>query len=192
MNKKLLVLDNYDSFTFNLVHLLREIGGRDIDVFRNDKISLDAVSVYEEIVLSPGPGIPLEAGIMPELVKRYASTKKILGICLGHQCIGEVFGATLTNLEAPFHGVATDCRILDSSEPVFQGLNGDFRIGRYHSWCVAREGFPSVLKVTAEDASGEIMALRHDTFNVVGLQFHPESVLTPEGKKIVENWISRR
>lgn len=192
MNKKLLVLDNYDSFTFNLVHLLREIGGRDIEVFRNDKISVDAVAAYDEIVLSPGPGIPLEAGIMPELVKRYAPDKKILGICLGHQCIGEVFGATLTNLEAPFHGVATDCRIIDANEPVFNGLRSEFKIGRYHSWCVARDGFPSTLKITAEDSTGEIMGLRHERYNVVGLQFHPESVLTPEGKTIVENWISRR
>ncbi len=191
MNRKLLVLDNYDSFTFNLVHLLREIGGRDIDVHRNDKIALDAVSAYDEIVLSPGPGIPLEAGIMPELVKRYAPQKKILGICLGHQCIGEVFGATLVNLKKPFHGVATDCRIVDRGEVLFAGIEGPFKIGRYHSWCVARENFPNCLKITADDGEGEIMGLRHETYDVAGLQFHPESVLTPDGKSIVSNWIAR-
>lgn len=191
MNKKLLVLDNYDSFTFNLVHLLKEIGGRDIEVYRNDKISLDAVAAFDEIVLSPGPGIPLEAGIMPELVARYAPSKKILGVCLGHQCIGEVFGATLINLARPFHGVATECRVLDSAEPLFKGLVAPFEIGRYHSWCVAREKFPEVLKITAEDSSGEIMALRHRKYNVAGVQFHPESVLTPAGKTMVTNWIAQ-
>ena len=189
MNKKLLMLDNYDSFTFNLVHLLREIGGRDIEVHRNDKIALADIVDFDEIVLSPGPGIPLEAGIMPALVKEYAATKKILGICLGHQCIGEVFGAKLHNLDRPVHGMATECLVTDSSEPIFQGMPQEFKVGRYHSWVVAREGFPDTLKITAEDKSGQIMALRHRAYNVAGLQFHPESVLTPDGKKLISNWL---
>lgn len=189
MSKKLLVLDNYDSFTFNLVHLLREIGGREIQVFRNDKIELSAVAGFDEVVLSPGPGIPLEAGIMPELVKTYAQEKKILGICLGHQCIGEVFGGTLFNLERPVHGMATDCVVLDVADPLFAGLPNHFEVGRYHSWVVARESFPECLSVTAEDAAGQVMALRHKQYPVAGLQFHPESILTPLGKQIIENWL---
>jgi anthranilate synthase component II len=189
MSKKLLMLDNYDSFTFNLVHLLKEIGGREISVFRNDKVSLSEIAQFDEIVLSPGPGIPLEAGIMPELVKQYAGTKKILGICLGHQCIGEVFGATLVNLERPVHGVATECKIIDQSELIFNGVAPEIKVGRYHSWVVGRDKFPSCLKVTAEDNLGQIMALRHKEYNIAGLQFHPESILTPDGKTLVKNWL---
>lgn len=190
MSKKLLMLDNYDSFTFNLVHLLREIGGREISVFRNDKISLEEVAAYDEIVLSPGPGIPLEAGVMPELVKHYAPSKKIIGICLGHQCIGEVFGGNLINLERPVHGVATPCRVLNAQEPIFAGLPSEIAVGRYHSWVVSPQKFPECLEITAEDSAGQIMALRHHTYAVSGLQFHPESVLTPDGKLMITNWLN--
>ena len=189
MSKKLLVLDNYDSFTFNLVHLLKEIGGRDVVVARNDKITISEVSTFDEIVLSPGPGIPLEAGIMPELVKTYASEKKILGICLGHQCIGEVFGGKLHNLARPVHGMATDCQVCVPEEILFAGLPSHFEVGRYHSWVVSRESFPDCLTITAEDANGQIMALRHKQYQVAGLQFHPESILTPLGKQMIENWL---
>lgn len=189
MKDKLLVLDNYDSFTFNLVHLLGELGVRDMEVHRNDKISLDDVATYERIVLSPGPGIPLEAGIMPELVKRYAPHKKILGICLGHQCIGEVFGGELLNLSYPVHGKATPMKITEPGEPVFQGLQSEITIGRYHSWVVDRKGFPESLRITAVDDQGNVMALQHKQFAVTGLQFHPESVLTPDGRTMLKNWL---
>jgi anthranilate synthase component 2 len=190
MNKKLLVLDNYDSFTFNLVHMLKQIGGRDIVVARNDKIEISEVASFDEIVLSPGPGIPLEAGIMPELVRSYAPSKKILGICLGHQCIGEVFGGTLLNLARPVHGVATDCEVCDSAEALFAGLPSHFEVGRYHSWVISPESFPDSLTVTAKDSAGQIMALRHNQFQLTGLQFHPESILTPLGEQMIVNWLS--
>ena len=187
--KRILVLDNYDSFTYNLVHLLKELGATDLEVHRNDKISLDDVEKYGKIVLSPGPGIPLEAGIMPDLVRRFAPTKSILGVCLGHQCIGEVFGATLFNMPQVVHGKATDTKILDADEPIFNGLPPKLLTGRYHSWIVSRDNFPKELKITAEDADGNIMALRHRTFDVCGVQFHPESVLTERGEEMLRNWL---
>jgi anthranilate synthase component 2 len=190
MSRRLLVLDNYDSFTYNLVHLIREIGGLELEVHRNDAITLAEVGRFSEIVLSPGPGVPQEAGIMPELVRQYGETKRILGVCLGHQCIGEVFGGTLHNLSRPVHGVATDCSPCVANELMFCGLPETFSVGRYHSWVVAQENFPDSLEVTAIDSVGEIMALRHRTLNVRGVQFHPESVLTPDGRIMIQNWLN--
>lgn len=184
-----MVLDNYDSFTFNLVHAIRQLGYADVEVFRNDRIDLDRVAAYDKIVLSPGPGIPSEAGIMLSLIERYAQDKSILGVCLGHQAIGEAFGATLFNLPEVYHGVSTSVRLV-ADDPIFSGLPTCFETGRYHSWIVAREGFPSSeLEITAEDAAGNIMALRHRHYDLHGLQFHPESVLTPLGIQMIENFL---
>ena len=182
-----LLLDNYDSFTYNLRHILLELGVA-TDVRRNDKISLEEVAVYDKILLSPGPGIPSEAGILLPLIKKYASSKSILGVCLGEQAIGEVFGAKLLNLKEVYHGVCSDIRVL-VKEPIFEGLYPGFRAGRYHSWVVSDDEFPACLEVTAVDAeAGTIMGIRHRQYDVRGVQFHPESVLTPQGKKIIENW----
>ena len=186
---KLLVLDNYDSFTFNLVHMLRALGVSDLEVHRNDRITVSDVNNYSHIVLSPGPGIPQEAGIMPELVKTYAESKKILGVCLGHQCIGEVFGAELENLGSPVHGKGVSTKVLDQSDALFKGLPQEFITGRYHSWVVKKDKLPSDLIITAEDEAGYIMALRHKKFDVCGVQFHPESVLTEHGAELMKNWI---
>jgi len=184
---KFLLVDNYDSFTYNLRHILLELGV-DTDVRRNDKISLDEVAGYDKILLSPGPGIPSEAGILLPLIERFAPEKSILGVCLGEQAIGEVFGAKLLNLKEVFHGVCSDIRIV-ANEPLFAGLEPRFRAGRYHSWVVSKDDFPDCLEITAVDAETEtIMALRHRTYDVRGVQFHPESVLTPQGRKIIENW----
>lgn len=187
--KRLLVLDNYDSFTWNLVHLVRHLGYTEVEVARNDKITLDDAGQYEAIILSPGPGIPSEAGIMPELVKRYALSRKILGVCLGHQCIGECFGATLHNLSTVVHGKGTITKICDPKDPLFKGLPAQFVTGRYHSWAVSREGFPADLQITAESEDGIIMALRHREYNVRGVQFHPESVLTEHGNELMRNFL---
>ncbi len=184
---KILVLDNYDSFTYNLVQYLQEISPYPVDVFRNDQISLDAVAAYDFIVLSPGPGLPKDAGIMPELIQRYASSKTIFGVCLGLQAIGEAFGAELENLKRVYHGIATSIAVLDTAAPVFHNLPDSFTVGRYHSWVVQRENLPEVLKITAEDAQGEIMALRHDKYAVSGVQFHPESIMTEYGKEMLAN-----
>lgn len=186
---KLLVLDNYDSFTYNLVHLLRDLGVSQIDVVRNDKIGLAAAAAYQKIVLSPGPGIPNEAGIMPELVREFSAKASILGVCLGHQCIAEVFGGSLRNLSHPVHGHATKTRITAPGEKLFKGVPPEFKTGRYHSWVVAEEGFPDCLEITARDEKGEIMALSHRTLSVKGVQFHPESVLTEHGAAIIKNWL---
>ena len=185
---KCLLLDNYDSFTYNLRHILLELGV-ETDVRRNDKISLDEVGVYDKILLSPGPGIPSEAGILLPLIKKYASEKSILGVCLGEQAIGEAFGAKLLNLKDVYHGVCSDIRIL-IHDPLFDGLYPGFRAGRYHSWVVSKDEFPDCLEVTAIDAEvGHVMGIRHRRYDVRGVQFHPESVLTPQGKKIIENWM---
>ena len=185
---KCLLLDNYDSFTYNLRHILLELGV-ETDVRRNDKISLDEVAAFDKILLSPGPGIPSEAGLLLLLIERFAPIKSILGICLGEQAIGEVFGAKLLNLKDVYHGVCSDIRIV-AQEQLFAGLEPGFRAGRYHSWVVSKEKLPACLEVTAIDAeAGNIMALRHRAYDVRGVQFHPESVLTPQGKKIIENWI---
>lgn len=195
---KILLLDNYDSFTYNLAHYIRELGaaasGLDtrppqmLDIIRNDKISLDEVEKYDKIVLSPGPGIPSEAGIMPELIKRYAPHKSILGVCLGHQAIGEAFGGTLTNLTRVVHGMATSATVL-VPDVLFQSIPQTLNVGRYHSWVVDTAGFPDELEITARDADGFIMALRHRRYDVRGVQFHPESILTEHGKRMLQNWL---
>ena len=187
---KILVLDNYDSFTYNLVHYLEELTGQKVTVARNDEITIEQAAVYDRIVLSPGPGIPDEAGIMKELILKLAPEKSILGICLGMQAIGEVFGGHLTNLEKIYHGVATDIRITDQTEPLFNGLPQVFKGGRYHSWVVDEDTLPSCLKITATDENGMIMGITHKEYDVSGLQFHPESVLTENGKQILLNWLN--
>lgn len=186
---KILLLDNYDSFTFNLFQLVGEVGGVTPDVVRNDKITLEEVEKYDKILLSPGPGLPSEAGIMPELVKHFARKKSILGVCLGHQCIAESFGGQLENLERVCHGLGIETVVEDENERLFRGLPKTFQSGRYHSWTVSRENLPESLKITASDDEGRIMALSHQEFDVRGIQFHPESVLTPEGAKIIQNWL---
>jgi anthranilate synthase component 2 len=185
---KILVYDNYDSFTYNLVHLVEHIMKQKVDVFRNDKLPMENVAVYDKIILSPGPGIPSEAGQLLELIGLYAPKKSILGVCLGHQAIGESFGGKLTNLSKVYHGVATPIEIV-RSEGVFSGLPSTIEVGRYHSWVVSDEGLPADLDVTARDEQGLIMAMRHKKFDVTGVQFHPESVLTPDGEKMMRNWL---
>jgi len=190
---RILVFDNYDSFTYNLVHLVEKITHIKVDVYRNDQIALEKVKDYDKIILSPGPGIPDEAGLLLPLIKEYASTKSILGVCLGHQAIGQAFGGTLTNLSTVFHGVATPIKIQNPKNPKLNGVLNDLpetiEVGRYHSWVVNKEDFPADLEITAEDETGIIMALQHKTFDVQGVQFHPESVLTPMGEEIMRNWL---
>lgn len=196
---RILLFDNYDSFTYNLVHLVQKISTAAVDVRRNDAMSMEEVKGYDKIILSPGPGIPSEAGMMLSLIKEYAATKPILGVCLGHQAIGEAFGAQLVNLSTVYHGVATpviqagenkDARHLVPT-PLFSGLTPSFTVGRYHSWIVDKKDLPDTLEITAEDENGYIMALQHKTFDVQGVQFHPESVLTPDGEAIMRNWLKR-
>lgn len=202
---KILVLDNYDSFTYNLVHLVEKITHEKVDVFRNDQIALEDVKQYDKIILSPGPGVPVEAGLLLPLIKEYAATKSILGVCLGHQAIGEAFGGTLENLSTVYHGVATEMKIVnrqssnvnnsqfaihDSQQNLFKGLPEKFSAGRYHSWIISKENFPGELEITAEDENGYVMALQHKTYDIQGVQFHPESVLTPDGEIIMRNWLT--
>jgi anthranilate synthase component 2 len=185
---EILLIDNYDSFTYNLVHMLRACGGVSVTVKRNDQITLDEVAKFSRIVLSPGPGIPSEAGRMPEIVREFGPTKTIVGVCLGHQCIGEVYGATLRNIAAPIHGKATPITRIVNDDLILQGLPDTIEVGRYHSWVVDRDGFPDTeLEITAIDAAGEIMALRHRRHRVCGVQFHPESILTPSGATMIAN-----
>jgi anthranilate synthase component 2 len=222
---KILVFDNYDSFTYNLVHLVEKILHQKVDVYRNDQIPLENVKAYDKIILSPGPGIPEEAGLLLPLIKEYAATKSILGVCLGHQAIGQAFGGKLINLSTVYHGVATPIQIVNRETAVgnretavgksgngkgkkqaeistevahsprtthhslFNGLPDEFEVGRYHSWVVSEEGFPKDLEITARDANNYIMALQHKTYDVQGVQFHPESVLTPRGEEILRNWL---
>ncbi len=186
---RIAVIDNYDSFTYNLVHLVKSLGV-EVDVFRNDQFQLSSLELYDKLLLSPGPGIPGEAGLLLEVIKTYASRKSILGICLGHQAIGEVFGGRLVRLRQVYHGVATPCEQM-MDEPLFANLPRHFEVGRYHSWVVSREDFPDCLQVTALSSDGQVMALRHKQYDVRGLQFHPESVLTPLGGTILSNWIRR-
>ena len=185
---KILVLDNYDSFVYNLVYILKELGG-EVDVFRNDKIALEVVAKYDKILLSPGPGIPEEAGIMLDLIKEYAPTKSIFGVCLGHQAIGEAFGAKLHNMGEVLHGVTTKCIITEEKELLFQGIPKEFDVCRYHSWTVVPETMPKDLKITALDEKGYVMAEAHQKYDVRGVQFHPEAYLTQHGVKMVENWL---
>ena len=187
---RILVFDNYDSFTYNLVHLVEKITGEKVDVYRNDQIALADVAAYDKIILSPGPGIPQEAGLLLPLIKEYAATKSILGVCLGHQAIAEAFGGTLINLSTVFHGVATPIKILDNKSQVLDGLPDEIEVGRYHSWIVSEDNFPAELEITARDENGYIMGLQHKTFDVQGVQFHPESVLTPDGERIMRNWLT--
>ena len=190
---KILIFDNYDSFTYNLVHLVEKILHEKVEVFRNDEIPLEDIKRFDRIILSPGPGIPSEAGLLLPLIKEYASSKPILGVCLGHQAIGEAFGGTLTNLTSVFHGVATPIQIKSERSKVkhdlFEDLPQEFEVGRYHSWVIDRNNFPDELEIIAEDETGFIMALQHKTFDIQGVQFHPESVLTPSGEKIMRNWL---
>lgn len=187
---KILVFDNYDSFTYNLVHILRELGyDSQLEVHRNDKISLSEVEQYHKILLSPGPGIPTEAGIMKDLIEMYGPSKSILGICLGHQGIAEVYGASLYNMSEVLHGVASEIDVEDEQELLFKGLPLQMEVGRYHSWAVTPESINDALKVTARHQQLDIMALRHTQFDVAGLQFHPESILTKHGKEIIKNWV---
>ena len=185
---KILVIDNYDSFVYNLVHYLEELDCT-VTVKRNDQLDLNEVEQYDKILLSPGPGIPDEAGLLKEIIKQYAPTKSMLGVCLGQQAIGEVFGGNLTNLDKVFHGVATSATQLVADEPLFKNIKKEFEIGRYHSWVVSSENFPVDLEITSLDQNGQIMSLRHKHYDVRGVQFHPESVLTPEGKKMIKNWV---
>lgn len=185
---KILVFDNYDSFTYNLVHLVEKIIHGKVDVFRNDEIPLEKVKDYDKIILSPGPGIPEEAGLLLPLIKEYAASKSILGVCLGHQAIGESFGGKLVNLSTVYHGVAMPCTFIKDT-PLFKGLPRTIDVGRYHSWVVSEEKFPEELEITAVDEHNYIMALQHKNLDVQGVQFHPESVLTPLGETIMRNWI---
>lgn len=187
--KKVLVIDNYDSFVYNLVHYLEDLGC-EVIVKRNDQLTLEEVASFEKILLSPGPGIPDEAGLLKDIIKTYADTKSIFGVCLGQQAIGEVFGGSLINLDEVYHGVATEVKLTVSDEVLFKGLNETFDVGRYHSWVVADTDLPSCLEATSYDENGQIMSIRHKEFDVRGVQFHPESVLTPDGKKMLENWIN--
>lgn len=184
---KIVIIDNYDSFTYNLSHLLKELGA-DVTVVRNDKFELKDLEQYDKIVLSPGPGIPSEAGLLLEVIRTYAGRKPILGVCLGHQAIGEVFGASLENLKEVYHGVQTEGTQM-GNDYIFDGLPERVMMGRYHSWVVAKDSVPECLEVTAMSDDGEIMAMRHRQYNIHGIQFHPESVLTPEGKTIVGNFL---
>lgn len=190
----ILIFDNYDSFTYNLVHMVEKLMQQKVDVVRNDKMDLDMVDHYDKIILSPGPGIPSEAGLLLPLIKTYAATKSILGVCLGHQAIAEAFGGSLNNLTQVYHGVATTISQIteynSGSDNIFKGLPAAFTAGRYHSWVVSESSFPAELQVTAKDEKGFIMAMKHKTYDVTGVQFHPESVLTPDGETIMRNWLT--
>ena len=189
---KILIIDNYDSFTYNLVHLVNEIGLR-CEVWRNDKFQLEDVEAFDKIILSPGPGIPVEAGLLLDVIKRYAPTKSIFGVCLGQQAIAEAFGGSLYNLKQPMHGIATPIKVTDESEQLFQGLPQQFKVGRYHSWVVDEKNLPDVLTITAVDErDNSAMALRHKFYDVRGVQFHPESILTEFGKEMMQNWLALR
>ena len=185
---KTVIIDNYDSFTYNLSHLVKELGA-EVSVVRNDRFNLDDIDAFDKIILSPGPGIPSEAGLLLDVIRRYAGRKPILGVCLGHQAIGEAFGGTLENLSEVFHGVATPCHII-AEDPLFKGIAPEFEVGRYHSWVVSKENFPDSLEITAVSDEGQVMALRHRTMEIHGIQFHPESVLTPEGRIIIQNFLA--
>lgn len=184
-----LVIDNYDSFVYNLVHYLEDLDCK-VTVKRNDQLKLEDVAAFDKVLLSPGPGIPDEAGLLKAIIKEYAPTKSMFGVCLGQQAIGEVFGGSLINLDKVFHVVATTAKQTVQDEPLFKDIPEAFEIGRYHSWVVSPEDFPEELEITSIDENGQIMSLRHKTYDVRGVQFHPESVLTPEGKKMIRNWVN--
>jgi anthranilate synthase component 2 len=186
---KILVLDNYDSFTYNLVHMLEKITGNKVDVYRNNRISLNDVGKYDKIVLSPGPGVPAEAGILIDLIKTYAPQKSIFGVCLGMQAMAETYGGKLINLSEVFHGIARPVMVKDANDPLFSEIPSPFMAGRYHSWVAERESLPSCLEITALDEDGLVMGLRHKEYKLNGVQFHPESILTEHGEKMIENWL---
>lgn len=185
--QRVVIIDNYDSFTYNLAHLVRQLGAT-VEVYRNDQFTLNQLEPFSKIILSPGPGIPEEAGLLLDVIRTYAGRKPMLGVCLGHQAIAEVFGGRLVNLAEVYHGVATEGTQF-GNDPIFAGMPRRIVMGRYHSWVVDRAGFPDCLEVTAMSDDGQIMALRHRNYNIHGIQFHPESVLTPEGATIVKNWL---
>lgn len=191
ISTKVLVFDNYDSFTYNLVQIIERILNSKVDVVRNDEITLEEIGKYDKIILSPGPGIPEEAGILLDLIKEYASTKSILGVCLGQQAIAEAFGGSLINLTEIFHGVATTADLVKNDTKLFKNLSSGLEVGRYHSWAVNPENFPEELEITAVDKDGMIMALQHKKYDVHGVQFHPESILTPDGETIIRNFLNR-
>ena len=186
---KILVFDNYDSFTYNLVQIIEQIVGEEVDVFRNDKIALEDIDKYDKIILSPGPGIPEEAGILLDVIKKYAPSKSIFGVCLGQQAIAEAFGGSLINLSEIYHGVATES-IQINAHQIFNGLPETLEVGRYHSWAVNPDDFPVELEITSVDKNGMIMSLKHKSYDVHAVQYHPESILTPDGKKILENFLN--
>lgn len=190
MKTNILVLDNYDSFTYNLVHYIKEISHANVDVFRNDKIDLESVNHYDYIILSPGPGLPKDAGLLKQIIKTYGSTKKILGVCLGMQAIAEVYGNTLKNLENVYHGVSTEIKIEDFKDPIFQNIPSKINVGRYHSWVVDNQQDLQNLKITSRDHNHQIMSVRHKHHQVYGVQFHPESILTEYGKTMIKNFIT--
>lgn len=185
----IIVIDNYDSFTYNLVHAIKKISGLPVEVKRNDEVALEELEKYDKIVLSPGPGIPVEAGLLPDIIKKYAPTKSILGVCLGHQAIGEVFGGKLLNMNKVLHGIATPVKIISRNTCLYKGIGDVFDAGRYHSWIVGSEGLPGCFEVTAIDENGQVMSMKHKEYDVQGVQYHPESVLTPDGEKIIKNWL---
>lgn len=187
---KILVLDNYDSFTYNLVQLVNSNIDDEVDVYRNDKISIEDIGKYDKILLSPGPGVPDEAGILKELINTYADTKDIFGVCLGLQAIAEVFGGTLSNLPRMYHGIATNITVL-KDDPIFTDVPKVFKAGRYHSWVAERQSLPDILEITAEDDDKNVMALRHKDYKIAAVQFHPESILTPEGNQMIKNWLEK-
>ena len=187
---KILVIDNYDSFTYNLVHYIESLTDRPVDVCRNDQIGLDEINNYSKILLSPGPGIPIEAGICLDLISRYAPIKSILGVCLGHQAIGEAFGGTLINLTKVYHGIATPINIITPEDRLYRNIPGRLEVGRYHSWVVSRDDLPECFKINSLDDEGMIMGISHKDYDVKGVQYHPESVLTEYGMKIMENWLN--
>ncbi len=188
---KILILDNYDSFTYNLVHYVKDYGTHDVDVFRNDKIGQEEVNGYDGIILSPGPGLPREAGNLMAIIENFYESKRILGVCLGLQAIGESFGGVLYNLSEVYHGVSHEIELLEPRHYLFEGLPSSIQAGRYHSWMVNRKGFPDCLAINALDDQGRVMALSHKTYDVCAVQFHPESILTPRGKEILFNWLRR-
>ncbi|HBA99934.1 MAG: aminodeoxychorismate/anthranilate synthase component II [Bacteroidetes bacterium GWD2_45_23] len=185
---KILIFDNYDSFTYNLLHAVKSLGYNEVDVIRNDKIDLSTVAQYDKIILSPGPGLPEEAGLLMPLIRQYAETKSMLGVCLGHQAMGEVFGAKLENIPFVFHGVQTPVDII-AGDYLFDGIPNEILVGRYHSWIVSEEHFPAELEITAVDKAGDVMAMKHRQLDLHGVQFHPESILTPEGIRIMQNFL---
>ena len=187
---KILVLDNYDSFTYNLVHIIEKYAQKEVVVVRNDEITLEEIEQYDEIILSPGPGLPEEAGVLKPLIKKYSATKRILGVCLGFQAIAEVFGAELKNMDEVLHGISTPIHILEEND-IFNGISGDISVGRYHSWIIDKSTLPEELKITSRDIEDEIMSVKHVNYDVRGVQFHPESILTPRGELMIKNFLDK-